>query len=244
MASKFFGSNASTATGIAGAAGGFLSGGLLGGGIGLLSGLFGGNDAEQTTTYNYSNLSSSQKALNRSAEGVLGQLLKSLAPGEQEAFISELTGELQGVARTDVADTFGKARAEQGANQARSGGRLASVAGVNDAAMGRAEGKTLTEALLGARLGAEEIGASHYSQNVAGANSAMGAITGLDSTRKLLSSTGTQSTNHLDDLLGGAMGALSNPLSAFNAGEFSEGSIMSKLGGGKYNELLTKILEG
>ena len=236
MASKFFGAGGGASTGLAGAAGGFLTGGPLGAGLGLLGGLL-GNGGEQKTTYDYSSLSPEQQALMSKSEGVLGQLLRGLAPGQQNELIASLTRELSGVARTGVEDTFSGYRASQGANEARSGGRLSSVSAVNSAALGRQETKALVEALLGARLGAEQIGAGRHAQNVAGVGATMGTITGLEGTRRMISQTG--SGDPVGDSFGGAMSALSDPTSYFNTS-----SSMSGIGGGKWGGFMDQLMKG
>jgi len=244
MAIKIFGSggggSGSAGNAALGGLGGFLSGGPIGAGVGILSGLFGSGDQEQTTTYNYENLSGVNQRASTAASESLPALLAQLDPGVMDSFIRSLSGELEGAATTRVEDTFSTQRGAQRAAGARSGGTMSSVQNVFDTQSADTESKALIEAVLGSRLTAEDIGQNRTRTAQGSVNAATGVITGLDSTRKLRSQTGVQRGNTTNDMLSGIMGSLSDPLSQFNSG--SIGDRLSGIGGGRYSEFINSIL--
>ena len=237
------GGGGSAGAGALGGIGGFLSGGPIGGVAGLIGGLFGSGDQETTTSFNYSNLSEGMAGARDSAVSALQNLMGQMDPSVMNSFIEQLSGQMEGVARQDVGDTFTAQRGRQRADSARSGGTLGSVQNVYDAASGREESNALSQAVLGSRLSAEQIGQGRTQLAQSGAQVATGAISGIEGTRRLTSQTGVTQGNTMGDMLGGVMGALSDPMSAFNSGGLGGANgLAGSLGGGRYTDFINNIL--
>jgi hypothetical protein len=237
MGISFFGSGGKAGSALVGGLSGAAAGGPLGAAAGVISGLFGGGGNTQETTYEYSNLTGGQNRAVKGAEDALPALLAQLDPSVMNELISKLTGEMSGVAETGVRDTFRAERGLQKAASARSGGTLGTVQNVYDTQSSSEEGKALSSALLEARLGAEQIGQGRTQLAQSGAATATGVISGIEGTRRLLKTTGSQQTDQIDNFAGGLMGAFSDPMSYFNTNKD-----LSFMGGGKYSDFINGIL--
>lgn len=247
---KIFGSGGgggSVVSGLTGALGGFASGDLLGGAAGLLGGLFGSGNQSQTTTYDWSQLSPEMMAARNSAAGAATSAGGRLSAGYDD-FINSIRSEMDTVARGDIDRVFGRQRAKQTALAARSGGGLGSTQQYIDRENSRAMSDELVRALLGNRLGAEQMGRGREQGDIGILSAGTQGAANIEGSRRILSETGTAQGNTLNDMLAGMMGAATNPLSAYNTAarpgkDGTGGSWMQNYGGGNTWNLLEQLKE-
>ena len=230
--------------GLGGAIAGGLSGNLAGAGLGLRGGLCGSGDSSQNSQFTYEKLSRLLQGAADSGAGAVTRLSDRLGSGHYDALREALAGQFGEVASTQVNDSFAQARAQQQGVAARSGGQLGSVQQGLDRQTSVAKSKAMMEALLSGQMTAEQLVSSRMSNDIAGINAGTNAVSGIYGTRQQTGQTTTAPGNTWGDLLNMGMGALSNPLSAFNtaSGDSKFGKLMGALGGGQYSGLVESIL--
>jgi hypothetical protein len=224
MALKIFGSGGegSFSGGLMGAGSGLLASGgnPLGALIGGLGGLFGSGDQKQETTYRYSSLTPEMRGARDSMATTAGSLAGRVGNANYYASMADrLRAVMDELARSEINQKFGQQSARQRAAAARSGGSLGTTQQVFDRAVASDSSRELIRALLGNRMGAEEIASGRRGQDIAAMGTATQGAVGIEGSRRLLSQTGVAEGNTMGDILGMGMNQLTDLGSMYNLRE-------------------------
>jgi hypothetical protein len=198
-----------------GAAGGFLTGGPIGAGLGFVGGLFGGDDQQMQTSYTrykYESLDGERQDMLDQIMKRLPGLMSQLTPQGREKLVANLEAKFGDKFTAPIKDAFMKQRGQAEAALSRTGGALGSIGASQRGEIAKQEGMAVGEAQAQASLMAENLGSSIWGQYAATAGNMMNTGINIFNSRKVTSTysegTSTVPGSAFNSIIGMGMGAL------------------------------------